>query len=70
MRDALDRIDTQNPGLILKFGGHAMAYAQSTGFSIDGLPGKGLSLTTEMILTFSPVIDFAVIVPTFFSHMA
>ncbi|GAL19600.1 single-stranded-DNA-specific exonuclease RecJ [Vibrio maritimus] len=25
MRDALDRIDTQNPGLILKFGGHAMA---------------------------------------------
>ncbi|ELA8176865.1 single-stranded-DNA-specific exonuclease RecJ [Vibrio alginolyticus] len=25
MRDALDFIDTQNPGLILKFGGHAMA---------------------------------------------
>ncbi len=25
MRDALDRIDTQNPGLIIKFGGHAMA---------------------------------------------
>lgn len=25
MRDALDLIDTQNPGLILKFGGHAMA---------------------------------------------
>ncbi|USD65743.1 single-stranded-DNA-specific exonuclease RecJ [Vibrio sp. SCSIO 43136] len=25
MRDALDRIDTQNPGLIVKFGGHAMA---------------------------------------------
>ncbi|MGB2078430.1 MAG: single-stranded-DNA-specific exonuclease RecJ [Vibrio sp.] len=25
MRDALDRLDTQNPGLILKFGGHAMA---------------------------------------------
>ncbi|MBW3697079.1 single-stranded-DNA-specific exonuclease RecJ [Vibrio sp. T187] len=25
MRDALDRIDTQHPGLILKFGGHAMA---------------------------------------------
>ena len=25
MRDALDRIDKQNPGLILKFGGHAMA---------------------------------------------
>ncbi|MGF1696667.1 single-stranded-DNA-specific exonuclease RecJ [Vibrio lamellibrachiae] len=25
MRDALDRIDTQNPGLIAKFGGHAMA---------------------------------------------
>jgi single-stranded-DNA-specific exonuclease len=25
MRDALDRIDTRNPGLILKFGGHAMA---------------------------------------------
>jgi single-stranded-DNA-specific exonuclease len=25
MRDALDLIDTRNPGLILKFGGHAMA---------------------------------------------
>ncbi|CAM2949057.1 single-stranded-DNA-specific exonuclease RecJ [Vibrio mytili] len=25
MRDALDFIDTQNPGLIMKFGGHAMA---------------------------------------------
>ncbi len=25
MRDALDSIDTQNPGLIAKFGGHAMA---------------------------------------------
>lgn len=25
MRDALDRIDTKNPGLIAKFGGHAMA---------------------------------------------
>ncbi|NLS12252.1 single-stranded-DNA-specific exonuclease RecJ [Vibrio sp. SM6] len=25
MRDALDFIDTQNPGLIVKFGGHAMA---------------------------------------------
>ncbi len=25
MRDALDKIDTQNPGLIKKFGGHAMA---------------------------------------------
>ena len=31
MRDALDRIDKQNPGLILKFGGHAMA----AGLSID-----------------------------------
>lgn len=25
MRDTLDRIDTQHPGLIIKFGGHAMA---------------------------------------------
>ncbi|MGI2882965.1 single-stranded-DNA-specific exonuclease RecJ [Vibrio furnissii] len=25
MRDVLDKIDTQNPGIILKFGGHAMA---------------------------------------------
>lgn len=25
MRDVLDRIDTQNPGIIIKFGGHAMA---------------------------------------------
>ncbi|SDH39857.1 single-stranded-DNA-specific exonuclease [Vibrio xiamenensis] len=25
MRDTLDKIDTQNPGLIVKFGGHAMA---------------------------------------------
>jgi single-stranded-DNA-specific exonuclease len=31
MRDALDRIDVQNPGLILKFGGHAMA----AGLSIE-----------------------------------
>ncbi|ANU37425.1 Single-stranded-DNA-specific exonuclease RecJ [Vibrio scophthalmi] len=31
MRDTLDRIDTQNPGLILKFGGHAMA----AGLSIE-----------------------------------
>ncbi|MBA5762163.1 single-stranded-DNA-specific exonuclease RecJ [Vibrio sp. 404] len=31
MRDALDRIDTQNPGLIIKFGGHAMA----AGLSIE-----------------------------------
>lgn len=25
MRDALERLDSQNPGLVLKFGGHAMA---------------------------------------------
>jgi single-stranded-DNA-specific exonuclease len=25
MRDALERLDTLHPGLILKFGGHAMA---------------------------------------------
>ncbi len=31
MRDTLDRIDTQNPGLIIKFGGHAMA----AGLSIE-----------------------------------
>jgi single-stranded-DNA-specific exonuclease len=31
MRDTLDRIDTQNPGLIAKFGGHAMA----AGLTID-----------------------------------
>ena len=29
MRDALDRIDKQNSGLILKFGGHAMAAGAS-----------------------------------------
>ncbi|WP_016582603.1 single-stranded-DNA-specific exonuclease RecJ [Yersinia pestis] len=31
MRDALERLDTLNPGLILKFGGHAMA----TGLSLE-----------------------------------
>ncbi|MBK4716311.1 MULTISPECIES: single-stranded-DNA-specific exonuclease RecJ [Tenebrionibacter/Tenebrionicola group] len=31
MRDALERLDTQNPGLMLKFGGHAMA----AGLSLD-----------------------------------
>ncbi len=31
MRDTLDKIDTQNPGLIKKFGGHAMA----AGLTID-----------------------------------
>jgi single-stranded-DNA-specific exonuclease len=31
MRDTLDRIDTQHPGLIKKFGGHAMA----AGLTID-----------------------------------
>ncbi|WP_028109213.1 single-stranded-DNA-specific exonuclease RecJ [Ferrimonas futtsuensis] len=32
MRDLLERIDTLNPGMILKFGGHAMA----AGLSLDG----------------------------------
>lgn len=39
MRDALDLIDTRNPGLILKFGGHAMA----AGLSIKEVDYKRFS---------------------------
>ncbi len=43
MRDALDRLDTQNPGLILKFGGHAMA--------------AGLSIKENDLEQFSKLFD-------------
>lgn len=43
MRDALDRIDTQTPGLILKFGGHAMA--------------AGLSIPSDRYQEFSDKFD-------------
>ncbi|QUJ67984.1 single-stranded-DNA-specific exonuclease RecJ [Photobacterium sp. GJ3] len=46
MRDVLDRIDTQNPGMILKFGGHAMA--------------AGLTLKTAQYEAFSQAFDQAV----------
>lgn len=46
MRDALDRIDTQNPGLILKFGGHAMA--------------AGLSIEEKNFSRFAQLFDDAV----------
>ncbi|MDA0148629.1 single-stranded-DNA-specific exonuclease RecJ [Vibrio sp. LaRot3] len=46
MRDTLDRIDTQNPGLILKFGGHAMA--------------AGLSIEEKNFERFSRLFDEAV----------
>lgn len=46
MRDTLDRIDTQNPGIILKFGGHAMA--------------AGLSIVQSQFQTFSRLFDQAV----------
>ncbi|WP_114765909.1 single-stranded-DNA-specific exonuclease RecJ [Vibrio rhodolitus] len=46
MRDTLDRIDTQNPGLILKFGGHAMA--------------AGLSIEEKHFERFAKLFDQAV----------
>ncbi|CAM3078575.1 single-stranded-DNA-specific exonuclease RecJ [Vibrio rarus] len=46
MRDALDQIDVQNPGLILKFGGHAMA--------------AGLTIKEQDFSRFSELFDQAV----------
>ncbi|KAB0304573.1 single-stranded-DNA-specific exonuclease RecJ [Vibrio fortis] len=46
MRDTLDRIDTQNPGLIVKFGGHAMA--------------AGLTIMEKDFERFSKLFDEAV----------
>ncbi|AGQ99187.1 single-stranded-DNA-specific exonuclease RecJ [Vibrio parahaemolyticus] len=46
MRDALDFIDTQNPGLIIKFGGHAMA--------------AGLTIKEQDFERFSRLFDEAV----------
>ncbi|NAW67056.1 single-stranded-DNA-specific exonuclease RecJ [Photobacterium halotolerans] len=46
MRDVLDRIDTRNPGMILKFGGHAMA--------------AGLTLAADQFAAFSKAFDQAV----------
>lgn len=46
MRDVLDRVDTQNPGLILKFGGHAMA--------------AGLTIEESQYERFSRLFDQAV----------
>ncbi|HIF9138129.1 TPA: single-stranded-DNA-specific exonuclease RecJ [Photobacterium damselae] len=46
MRDVLDLIDTQNPGMIAKFGGHAMA--------------AGLTIDTKQLDTFSRTFDQAV----------
>lgn len=46
MRDTLDRIDTQNPNLILKFGGHAMA--------------AGLTIREQDFTRFSKLFDQAV----------
>ena len=43
MRDALDFIDTQNPGLIIKFGGHAMA--------------AGLTIKEQVFERFSRLFD-------------
>ncbi|MCL9781046.1 single-stranded-DNA-specific exonuclease RecJ [Vibrio sp. S4M6] len=43
MRDALDKLDTQHPGMILKFGGHAMA--------------AGLSIKEENFERFSQLFD-------------
>jgi single-stranded-DNA-specific exonuclease len=43
MRDALDLVDTQNPGVILKFGGHAMA--------------AGLSIKEENYQRFTALFD-------------
>lgn len=46
MRDVLDLIDTQNPGMILKFGGHAMA--------------AGLTIPEPKLEAFSQAFDQAV----------
>ncbi|PSW04217.1 single-stranded-DNA-specific exonuclease RecJ [Photobacterium lipolyticum] len=46
MRDVLDLIDTKNPGMILKFGGHAMA--------------AGLTIPEEKLIAFSEAFDLAV----------
>ncbi|WP_120511655.1 single-stranded-DNA-specific exonuclease RecJ [Photobacterium salinisoli] len=46
MRDVLDLIDTRNPGMILKFGGHAMA--------------AGLTLAADQFEAFSKAFDQAV----------
>ncbi|GLT20160.1 ssDNA exonuclease RecJ [Vibrio zhanjiangensis] len=46
MRDTLDRIDTQNPGLIIKFGGHAMA--------------AGLTILEKDFEQFAQLFDIAV----------
>ncbi|SDJ35849.1 exonuclease RecJ [Ferrimonas sediminum] len=46
MRDLLERIDTLNPGMILKFGGHAMA--------------AGLSLKAQSYLAFAKAYNAAV----------
>ncbi|MGF1699696.1 single-stranded-DNA-specific exonuclease RecJ [Photobacterium makurazakiensis] len=46
MRDVLDSIDTQNPGMILKFGGHAMA--------------AGLTVSEGKLDAFSQAFDAAV----------
>ncbi|UTV27297.1 single-stranded-DNA-specific exonuclease RecJ [Photobacterium atrarenae] len=46
MRDVLDLIDTQNPGMILKFGGHAMA--------------AGLTIPENQLEAFSRAFDQAV----------
>lgn len=43
MRDVLDLIDTRNPGMILKFGGHAMA--------------AGLTLAADKFEAFSKAFD-------------
>ncbi|MGF1713763.1 single-stranded-DNA-specific exonuclease RecJ [Photobacterium chitinilyticum] len=46
MRDVLDLIDTQNPGMIAKFGGHAMA--------------AGLTIPEDKLAAFSKAFDLAV----------
>ncbi|WP_192999588.1 single-stranded-DNA-specific exonuclease RecJ [Vibrio litoralis] len=46
MRDVLDKIDTQNPGIIVKFGGHAMA--------------AGLTIYQNRFEQFSRLFDLAV----------
>lgn len=46
MRDVLDLIDTQHPGMILTFGGHAMA--------------AGLTILEEKLIAFSEAFDLAV----------
>nr|WP_086940637.1 single-stranded-DNA-specific exonuclease RecJ [Thaumasiovibrio occultus] len=75
MRDILDLIDTQNPGMILKFGGHAMAagltipadkldafhqaFDNAVRSEVDEASLKGLILTDGELMAHEITLDMA-----------